>query len=100
MIRNYLSRRDVTLANLDNSGHLWYNSDKEVVDMTHKVMYKMKLHGDGRLIEFLQPFLDSYVEERLTLRKAREFKAALKTLFGDAVTVQTASCSPTVVTIL
>jgi len=68
--------------------------------MTKKVTYKMKLQGDGQLIEFLQPYLDVYVEERLTLRKAREFEAALKTLFGDAVTVQTASCSPTVVTIL
>ena len=68
--------------------------------MTHKVVYKMNLKGDLELVKFLQPYLDAYVEERLTLRKAREFKAALKTLFGDAVTVQTASCSPTVVTIL
>jgi len=59
--------------------------------MTHKVIYKMNLRGDGRLVEFLQPFLASYVEEKLTLGRARKFKSALEIIFGDAVTVQTAS---------
>jgi len=59
--------------------------------MTHKVIYKMSLRGDARLVEFLQPFLANYVEEKLTLGRARKFKAALETIFGDAVTAQIAS---------
>jgi len=59
--------------------------------MTHKRVYRMKLAGNEQLVGFLQPFLATYVEKELTLRRARDFKAALRAVFGDAVTVQIAS---------
>lgn len=59
--------------------------------MTHKRVYRMKLAGNERLVGFLQTFLATYVEKELSLGRARNFKAALKVVFGDAVTVQIAS---------
>jgi len=60
--------------------------------MTHKVVYRMKLVGDAALVSVLSPYLAQYVAaSELTLRRAREFKAALELVFAGKVAVKTVS---------